>query len=240
MNEQGGISWFFKDLYQGFSLPLSEIDCGQKCGSYNDYGVPVCCDIRLVIPTAFLEEWKFLESETDLWRPWEKLSSQEGQKLADELQSGQTTLQCLGYQDCQRSFRTISCRSFPFFPYLDSAGKLIGLTFYREYRQDCWIISNLNRVTLEYKKQFQDAYQKLFEVYSDARTNYQNYCEYVRRSAGNDQEDLVLLDFDGRVFLINPRVCKVQETSYCDLTSYGPFGVMNDLVFPDEEESNLP
>jgi len=43
----------FKELYKKFSLPLSGIDCGEKCGPFNDYGIPVCCDIQLVVPSAY-------------------------------------------------------------------------------------------------------------------------------------------------------------------------------------------
>ena len=43
----------FNELYKDFSKSLTDIDCGEKCGPYNDYGVPVCCDIKLLVPAAF-------------------------------------------------------------------------------------------------------------------------------------------------------------------------------------------
>ncbi len=43
----------FEELYKEFSLPLSGIDCGEKCGPFNDYGIPICCDIQLVVPSAY-------------------------------------------------------------------------------------------------------------------------------------------------------------------------------------------
>ena len=61
---------FIEDLYNAFSEPLTDLNCGEKCGPYNDYGVPVCCDIQLLIPAAYDLEWAYLGKATDLWHLW--------------------------------------------------------------------------------------------------------------------------------------------------------------------------
>ena len=226
----------FKKLYNGFSLPLSNLDCGEKCGPYNDYGVPVCCDIQLLIPSAYDLEWNYLQSETALWRLWSGSSAIEKDSLQQEAQPGQVLIQCLGHQHCQRSFRTITCRAFPFYPYLDSVGSFIGLAYYGDYREQCWIISNLSSVSEEYKSQFQTSFLKLFQLYPDTRDNFLNFSRSMRNQAANVGESIALLDFAGGVFIVDPITEKVQQISFQDLGSFGPFKIMKDLIFSDEDQ----
>ncbi len=226
----------FQVLYQGFSLPLSEIDCGQKCGPHNEYGVPVCCDIGLLIPTAFKTEWEYLQENTDLWHQWEGISTPEGKKILLEMQPEQVALQCLGHQQCQRHYRTITCRSFPFYPYLNDTGSFIGLAYFHEYREQCWILSNLSLVTLEYKQQFQNTYNRIFGLYREIRKVFQEFSSYMRTVAISEDDKLILLKFDGRVFSIKASNEITKELSYTDLETYGPFKTMKEFVFPDEIE----
>ena len=228
------LDFSFKELYQEFSLPLSEIDCGEKCGPYNDYGIPVCCDIEIVVPAAYDLEWEYLQAETELWHIWQGSGSIGQEELIRDVQPGQQLLQCLGHQSCQRSFRSITCRAFPFYPYLDSTGNLLGLAYYREYRDQCWIISNLSVVKAEYKEQFQRAFEKIFQRYPDTKENFLHFSGYMREQAADAGEDLTLLDFAGQVLMVNPISEQVREISFRDLESYGPFGIIKELAFPDE------
>ena len=229
----------FKELYQEFSLPLSGIDCGEKCGPFNDYGIPVCCDIKLVIPSAYDLEWEYLRAETELWHLWQGSGAIEQEELIQDVQPGQQLLQCLGHHSCQRSYRSITCRAFPFYPYLDRAGDLLGLAYYREFRDQCWIISNLSVVTAEYKEQFQRTFGKLFQRYPDTKENYLHFSSYMRGQVADAGENLTLLDFSGRVFRVNPISEQVREISYRDLENYGPFGIIKDLIFPDEIQEQV-
>ncbi|MCJ7734663.1 MAG: hypothetical protein MUP11_08940 [Anaerolineales bacterium] len=224
-----------KSLYQGFSLPLSGIDCGKKCGPYNDYGVPVCCDIQLLVPTAYALEWCYLQENTDLWLLWVD-PGQNGNDLKNQVQDGLVLLACRGYQHCQRDYRTLTCRAFPFFPYLDSKGLFTGLAYYREYREKCWVISNLDLVTQEYKTEFQITFERIFQRYPDSRGNYQGYSQYVREEAALKGDKIILLDFSDDVFLIDPKSEKLHRVDFDDLDSYGPFGIIKELVFPDEND----
>jgi len=61
----------------------------------------------------------------------------------------------------------------------------------------------------------------------------------MRGQVAEAGERLPFLDFTGRVFVVNPITEQVQEISYCDLESYGPFGIMKDLVFPDEVQDQV-
>ena len=223
-----------QELYEGFSLPLSKIDCGEKCGPYNNYGVPICCDIQLVVPSAYNFEWDYLQSKTNLWHLWSGTNHEEIQELQSNLQPDQTLLQCLGYKKCQRSYRTLTCRAFPFYPYLDSAGNFLGLAPYLEYKDKCWMISHLELVDYDYKIQFQQTFDKLFHLNPDIMDYYLNYCGYIRNQALSVNETVMLLDFSGGVCLVDPRNEGISPIEYKDLPAYGPFGISKDLIFPDE------
>lgn len=224
---------FFEDIYRIISRPLSQFDCGEKCGPFNEYGVPICCDINLIIPSAFEAEWQYLKEKTDLWQPWSSFDPVD-EGLENDLQDGQVPLKCLGYQQCQRPFRTMTCRAFPFFPYLDSRGDFIGLVYFHEYREVCWIISNLSVVTAAYKADFQHAFELLFKQYPDSKESYFQFSGYLREEFANSGDRIILLDFEGDVYQLEPVSEVSQPVRYEDLESYGPFSITKDLRFPDE------
>jgi len=58
-------------LYAAFAMPATDEDCGLRCAPYNEGGVPFCCDPRHAVPTAYREEWAYLQAHTDLWRLWQ-------------------------------------------------------------------------------------------------------------------------------------------------------------------------
>jgi hypothetical protein len=224
---------FFDDLYRIFSRPLSDVDCGEKCGPFNEYGVPVCCDINLIIPSAYKAEWQFLKEKTDLWQPWSS-SGPVDADLENEVQDGQVLLKCLGYQHCQRRFRTLTCRAFPFFPYLDSQGNFVGLVYFQEYRDMCWIISNLSLVTPAFKADFKQAFELLFKQYPESKESYSQYSSYLREENAISGDKIILLDFEDKVFLLDPGSEISHQVSFEDLESFGPFSITKDLIFPDE------
>ncbi len=225
---------FFQELYGMFSVPITELDCGQKCGPYNDRGVPFCCDIQHTVPAALEAEWDFLEPRTDLWQLWEGSSSGEAQELTAELQEGHVLLVCQGYQHCQRPFRTLSCRAFPFFPYLDQHGNLLGLSYYQDYREECWVISNLEAVTAQFTEEFNSGFRRLFEVYPRLKDGYQRYSGLIREQSRKAGERIVLLQPGPRFFLLDPISENLQEIEAGSLPAYDAYQIMKDMPFPDE------
>jgi hypothetical protein len=223
----------FEEIYSRFSMPLCEIDCGLKCGPHNDYGVPICCDIHQVIPAAFDVEWSYLEENTTLWTPW-KSSGETGQEIAGELQDGQVLLKCKGYKECQRDFRTLTCRAFPFYPYLDSKGVLDGIAYYPEFRFGCWIISNLDQVSPSYKIAFHRTFMEIFDLFPAYQQECLDYCTFEREKTNNNNDQIVLLEFSGEVFLIDPQTEEKYQVQYNELSAYGPYEITRELRFPDE------
>ena len=224
---------FFENIYRIFSRPLSNIDCGEKCGAFNEYGVPVCCDINLIVPSAYQAEWDYLKDMTDLWQPWSS-SNPIDADLEDDVQDGQVLLKCLGFRQCQRQYRTMTCRAFPFFPYLDSKGNFLGLVYFQEYRELCWVISNLSIVTSAYKAEFQQAFNLLFMQYPESKESYSQFSSHLRNEKVISDDKIILLDFEDNVLLLDPDSEISYQVSYEDLESFGPFSITKDLIFPDE------
>lgn len=225
---------FFQELYRLFSDPITDVDCGEKCGPHNYLGVPFCCDVQHTVPAALQEEWDYLKPRTDLWRTWQGFSSGETQDLNDELQEGHVLLVCQGYQYCQRPFRTLSCRAFPFFPFLDRDGTFLGLSYYRDYRDECWVISNLDLVSARFAEEFRNGFKRLFEVYPGLKEGYRRYSELVRDQTREAGEQVVLLQPGQRIFLLDPVSENLEEIDTGSLPAYGPYRIIKDMPFPDE------
>ena len=224
---------FFKDLYREFSSPLSEIDCGLKCGPYNDYGVPICCDIQHTIPAAFEDEWAYLKEETDLWKPWSS-SKELLISIEDELQDGQVLLECLGHKDCQRPFRTLTCRAFPFYPYMTKAGDFIGLTYYWEYEDRCWVINHLQNITSDYVQAFVKAYDWIFVNISGEFDNFRYHSIIMRRVFGRKKRAIPLLHRNGCAYSVTPKDGKLNPLDLSTLRKFGPYEMAALMPFPDE------
>lgn len=224
----------FESLYREFDAPINELDCGIKCAPYNALGVPFCCDIQQTIPTAYIDEWAYLKSNTDLWRLWSGDDPQRTEEITKELPCEQVPVVCLGSDRCQRDFRTITCRAFPFFPYLTSQGEFIGLTYYWEYEDRCWVISNLHVVDTRYILQFVAAFEVLLKQFPDEISSYQSQSDRMRHTFEKDERSIILLRHDGQSCMIDPgneRICKIQiETA----PKYGPYKLAAQMPFPNE------
>ena len=138
---------FFFNLYTGFSAPISKLDCGKNCAPYNENHIPFCCDTRHSLPVAYEDEWEYLKAHTDLWHLWNPRQPEHRRHMEKQVPPGQVLIECLGYTLCQRNFRSITCRAFPFYPYFSGEGEFIGVSYYWEYEDRCLVISNLRVVT---------------------------------------------------------------------------------------------
>jgi hypothetical protein len=224
----------FEMLYSGFSEPISKHDCGKRCAPYNEKGVPFCCDIRHVIPTAYFLEWDYLKTSTNLWGVWESDNPSVMADLQDETPEGQTLIACLGHSKCQREYRSITCRSFPFFPYFSKESEFIGISYYWEFEDRCWVISNLQVVSKRYLNQFYKTYQKIFELYPEEKENYYYQSKLMRQIFGKKHRALTLLHRNGSIYKITPRNERMRRVAVESLQKYGPYAVAAKMPFPDE------
>lgn len=194
-------------LYDRFDAPVTPLDCGQKCAPHNPSGKPFCCDICHAVPAAYRQEWEYLQPNTDLWRAWrgdECPAGPNNQLLQAEAPQEMVLLACLGPQACQRPFRALSCRQFPFFPYVTSDYRFVGLAYEWEFEPVCWVISNLKEVTGEYRRQFIETHDHLFALEQDIFENYAYHSERMRAHFAQKRRRIPLLHRNGGCYLVSP------------------------------------
>lgn len=223
-----------KALYEQFQAPITALDCGEKCAPYNERGVPFCCDTRHAIPTAYEAEWDYLRASSDLWRLWESEDEAEAQSIRAELPDGQVMIACQGHHACQRGFRSIACRAFPFYPYVTAGDEFIGLSYYWEYADRCWVISNLTVISDEYLDQFVRAYDALFELHPAELENFRNYSQYARKVFESKRRSIPILHREGGLYALSWRSERLRRLSARRLPKFGPYAVAADMPFPDE------
>jgi hypothetical protein len=226
----------YAEFYSRFQAPIAAFDCGQRCAPHNEWGAPFCCDTRHAIPTAYLAVLEYLERHSDLWHLWQAQQPDETARLRSQAPVGQVLIACQGNAYCQRDFRSLTCRSFPFFPYLTRQGEFIGLAYYWEYEDRCWVISNLWVVTPEYRQQFIAAYDRLFEHMPAERENFRHYSAVMRRVFGRRRRALPLLHRNGHAYKITPRGGRMRRVSLESLPAFGPYRIAAEMPFPDEME----
>ncbi|MBE0695777.1 MAG: hypothetical protein IH586_02535, partial [Anaerolineaceae bacterium] len=120
-------------VYEQFNEPVTGVDCGKMCAPHNPTGKPFCCDICQAVPAVYRQEWAFLRQNTDLWHAWRgDECTQEATSpniLRAETPENMLLLACKGPAHCQREYRALSCRQFPFFPFITSDYRFIGLAY---------------------------------------------------------------------------------------------------------------
>ena len=224
----------FAALYARFQAPIAAFDCGNKCAPYNERGVPFCCDTHHAVPTVYQEEWAYLRLHTDLWHPWQGQDEQETQELQEQTPDGQLLVACLGHRFCQRGFRSLTCRSFPFFPYISMDGEFLGLSYYWEFEDRCWVISNLQVVTTEYRRQFVDAYEQVFESFPEERENFRRYSDEMRQVFRRRRRSIPLLHRNGLTYKLSPHSGRMRRVNPAEMPNFGPYRIAAELPFPEE------
>ncbi len=224
----------FAGLYTQFKSPIAALNCGDKCAPYNERGVPFCCDTHHTVPSAYQAEWGYLQANTGLWHPWQPEDSHHLSHLRSALPEGQVLMECLGHTLCQRNFRSIACRSFPFFPYLTRQGEFIGITYYWEYEDRCWVISNLSNVSREYLEEFIQAYEKLFSWIPEEIENFHHQSTLMRRRFGQLHRAIPLLHRNGGYYKITPSNGRMRRAALDELPKFGPYRIAAKMPFPHE------
>lgn len=224
----------FAALYAQFEAPIAAFNCGDRCAPYNERGVPFCCDTRHAVPTAYLDEWGYLKENTDLWHLWSSDDPAETAALEQQTPRDQVLIACQGHTRCQRGFRSLTCRAFPFFPYLNREGEFLGLSYYWEYEDRCWVISNLQIVSPEYREQFIAAYDLIFERFPGERENFRYHSIVMRRVFGRRKRSIPLLHRDGKTYMVAPGGGKMRQVDPASLPKFGPYEIAAELPFADE------
>ena len=202
----------FANLYDGFNASVSRFDCGRKCAPLND-GEPVCCSTQNAVPVVHKVEWELLKTRTDLWSKF-KPYDYSTRMIVEELTSDCMAIHCKGARHCERDNRSLSCRAFPFFPYLTREDAFVGLACFWGFEDRCWVQSNLQIVDRRYVRQFVAAYELLFAF--DPEERRANWEESVSARAvfARWNRPMPLIGRDGEFLLVEPRTHRIRPSHW--------------------------
>ena len=217
-----------RGLYDRFNSPIAELDCGKKCAPHNPSGKPFCCDICHAIPAAYKSEWNYLEENTKLWHTWRgdecaTTSAKERVELKADTPKNMVLLACLGPTQCERDFRALSCRQFPFLPYVTADYRFIGIAYEWEFENKCWVISNLSQVTPQYRTEFISTFDHLFALFQSEFDNYANHSENLRDAYSHRKKRFPLLHRNGQCYLVSPQSERMKRVDVADLPRFYPY-----------------
>lgn len=216
-----------RELYDHFDAPVTPFDCGQKCAPHNPDGIPFCCDICHAVPVAFHQEWGYLQSRTDLWHEWrgdECLAEPcDPDLLRSQTPDHMRLLACLGPAHCRREFRTVSCRQFPFFPFITSDDRFIGLAYEWEFETTCWVINHLETVTETYRHEFVRLYDDTLLMWGEEYESYANLSDEMRSVFAARRQRIPILHRNGGYYLLSPASERLQRVTPQQFRRFGPY-----------------
>jgi len=219
-------------LYDRFNAPIAALDCGAKCAPHNPSGKPFCCDICQAVPAAYHQEWSFLRENTGLWHayrgdecPGDPTSPEE---LTAETPKHMRLLACLGPDRCQREYRALSCRQFPFYPYISVDSRFLGLAYEWEFEHVCWVISSLAAVSEAYRAEFVRTFDELFALWPDEFESYAIKSEQARAYFSQRKRRIPILHRAGGWFLLSPGSDRLRPANPLRLPRFGPYARRHD------------
>lgn len=211
----------FDDIYRRFQAAISRYDCGKWCAPLNG-GEPVCCSTQHAVPVVHKAEWELLSARTDLWHRFKPYDAPT-RKIVDELPTTCRAIECKGARRCERDNRTLACRAFPFFPYITRAGDFVGLAYYWDFEDRCWIISNLQVVEGDFVREFVAAYEALFRTDADEFPTLRDHSASMRRVFTRRRQIIPLIGRDGGYFKVMPRTGAIRPARVEEFRKYGPY-----------------
>ncbi|HNX46329.1 MAG TPA: hypothetical protein PKK90_06410 [Anaerolineaceae bacterium] len=217
----------FRQVYDHFDQPITALDCGSLCAPYNPHGIPFCCDICVAVPATYHTEWDYLKTRTNLWHSYRgdecpgELTNPG--TLEQETPSHMCLLACLGPQACERPYRSISCRQFPFFPYITVDDCFIGLAYNWDFEHACWVLSHLDQVSQVFRQEFIQTYDALlFDIPQDY-DSYYDLSEEMRDAFSKMGRKIPILHRDGNDYLLDPETDALTQVDARDLPRFGPY-----------------
>lgn len=212
----------YESVYAGFSAPVSQrYDCGKFCAPHN-HGQPVCCTTQYAIPVGTIEEWTYLKERTDLWHLYKPRDEAE-RKVKHELPRYCKMMECKGAQFCEREHRTLSCRAFPFFPYVTKEYDFIGLTYYWTFEEKCWVISNLQIVEKAFVNEFVSTFDHLFRVVAGELEIFRDHSASMRRVFSRRGTNIPLIGRDGHYYEVNPKTGEIENAKVEGFEKFGVY-----------------
>ena len=214
-------------LYERFNAPIAGVDCGALCAPHNSSGKPFCCDICQAVPAVYQQEWDYLKTNTDLWHIWrgDECTAEpcNPDDLLAETPEYMLLLACQGPAHCQRPYRSLSRRQFPFFPYITSHDRFLGLAYHWDFESTCWVINHLEQVSQTYIHEFIRTYDALFAQWEEDFDSYAITSEDMRQYFAEQKRRIPILHRNGGCYLLSPASERLQRVEPARLGRFGPY-----------------
>jgi hypothetical protein len=211
----------YEALYAGFNAPISRFDCGTKCAPHNG-GEPVCCNTKFAIPVSTIEEWTFLKSRSTMWHSYKPRDEAE-RKVKEALPRYCKMMECNGAARCERDNRALSCRAFPFFPYVTKQYEFVGLTYYWAYEPTCWVISNLQIVDKDFVFEFISTFEYIFRMVTEELEIFRDHSASMRRVFSRRGKNIPLIGRDAKYYEVIPKTGERQPAKVEAFEKYGVY-----------------
>jgi len=158
-------------FYRMLSARMTDFDCGKHCAQQND-GVPYCCDQERVVPLLFKDEYKWHRKQGSFWRKM-PIQTKSDERLVRNSCSYNIFAMCPGFQNCRRTLRALICRMFPFEPFLDDKGCVLGLVYQSGENEGCSLVGKPQRI---YNPKYIDncirVWQELVDIFPEEKDMY--------------------------------------------------------------------
>ena len=211
----------FDQIFRNFESPVMRFDCGQMCAPLNG-GEPVCCSTDNAVPVVNKGEWKLLKKRTDLWHKF-KPRDAAGREIVEGLGKGCLAVECKGARHCERENRSLSCRTFPFFPYITRDREFLGLSVYWTFEDRCWVISNIERVDRQFVDEFVAAYETVFRLDPEEYDVMRDWSATMRRVFSRRGESIPIIDRSGDWLRVLPYGAGIKKAKKKHLQKHQPF-----------------
>jgi hypothetical protein len=160
-----------KRFYRLLSVRMTDFDCGRKCAPKND-GVPYCCDREQVTPVLFRDEYRWHREQGTFWKKM-PIKTKRDKKLVEETCTYNVFSVCPGVESCRRTLRSLSCRMFPFEPFLDKTGTVTGLVYQDGENERCPLVGKHRRhYNQAYIRNAIRVWQELVDTFPEEKEMY--------------------------------------------------------------------
>jgi hypothetical protein len=181
----------------------------------------------VAVPVALKEEWTYLKANTQLWHrlrgdecPQDPIDLP---RMKAETPNYMHLMACKGPAFCERDFRTLSCRQFPFSPYITADDRLIGLTYNWDFEEVCWVISNLAAVTADYRREFFNTFDHIFSTWLEDMDSYIELSVETREHYAAKHRRIPLLHRNSGAYLISPLSERMVRVSVNAFKPFHPY-----------------
>ncbi|MBN1919066.1 MAG: hypothetical protein JW889_14265 [Verrucomicrobia bacterium] len=182
-----------QEFYALLDEEIADFDCGAVCAARNRNKMPYCCDISKAIPLMYFDEYEYVRRHSAMWRPYVPKDPKE--KL-DELEY-HLFVECPGPARCERPWRSIVCRIFPTYPYVDDDERAVGLFFNTCLRDKCHLVGRPELVRQAFIRNHVQFWNLLFERHEGEKAFHVNLCRQTEARHRRLRKPFIVMMPDG-------------------------------------------